>query len=161
MHWGWRPPCPPAHNEACEDYSFALRPGRTKTMRSNMKAIAAFALFMLSAGAADHKTAAISVLVVPEAMLSVQGADIVGVRIRLSQSAKAQVWIGDNCLVPLPNSRSIGQSGEYNIALSTLPGTGRMVCLLSATDGLAKSAPLPRARIADAVRCENSTCYVM
>ena len=126
-----------------------------------MKLIATLTLLALSANAADHKVTSIFVRVVPEAVVSVQGTTTVSVRIRLSQAGAAQVWVGDNCATPLPNSQVIRQSGEYSFPLATVPGTGKRVCLTSAIDGLFESAPLPVARTADVVTCTNNTCYVL
>ena len=70
---------------------------------------------------------------------------------RLSEGSEAQVWLGEDCSRGTTASHTISDSGAYEIPLSTLPGTGRMVCLLSAADGLAdavslRGRPLPANR---------------
>jgi hypothetical protein len=97
----------------------------------------------------------------PEALVTVNGTQSVAVRIRLSAGATAQVWIGDTCSAPFPAGHSIGQSGLYEIPIALLPGSGGMICLVSAQDGLAEGVPMLAPKAADAVRCTNSTCYVL
>jgi hypothetical protein len=123
-----------------------------------MKAITILALLAMNLAAADSKSSIITVRVVPEVAISVKGMESVGVRIRLSPMAKAQLWIGDNCSNPPAASHIIGQSGTYEVPMALLPGVGRMVCLISAVDGLIETAPLLAPRLADSVRCADSTC---
>src|SRR5579863_598109 len=95
------------------------------TIYKHMRAIATLAMLSLPALAADYKATTISVRYAPAAEVSVRGTDSVGLRIRLSQGSKAQVWIADNCFTPQASGFIVGQSGEYSISLSTIPGTGR------------------------------------
>jgi hypothetical protein len=69
-------------------------------MRNNLKAIAILALAAFDLAAADSKPSTMMVRVVPEVVVSVQGMHAVGVKIRLKEMAKAQLWIGDNCSIP-------------------------------------------------------------
>jgi hypothetical protein len=123
-----------------------------------MKAVAILGFLVLNLAAADLKTSTMTVRVVPEVLVSVRGTESVSVRIRLSDSARARMWIGDNCSIPPADSHTIGKSGEYEIPIEVLPGSGRMVCLLSEVDGLMELAPLFVPRVADPVLCINSTC---
>ena len=123
-----------------------------------MKTIAIFVLAAaISLAASDSKSTAISVRVVPEVLISVNGTESVGVKIRLSEIGKAQVWIGDNCSSPLADSTTIEHSGVYQIPLATLPGSGRMVCLASQVDGLMQGVALLVPRGAAAPQLTGST----
>jgi len=93
--------------------------------------------------------------------VSVQGSASVGVKIRLSEVATAQLWIGHDCSAPPNSTHTIEQSGTYAIPISRLPGNGGMVCLISAEDGLMQAVPLHVPNVAESVRCTNSTCYSM
>lgn len=55
-----------------------------------MKAIAILALAAFDLAAADSKPSTMTVRVVPEVVVSVQGMQSVGLKIRLSEMAKAQ-----------------------------------------------------------------------
>jgi len=109
---------------------------------------------------ADSKAVSLLVRVMPQAVVTMQGPDIVGVTIRLSAMSQAQLWIAASCSVPSAAGRTIAQSGTYVFPVSTLSGTGRLVCLSSAMDGLLESAALI-VPILEAARCANSTCYLL
>jgi len=128
-----------------------------------MKIMRAVLLLAVLAGnlvAADSRSVSLWVRVIPDALVTAQGSDMVGVKIRLSAIAQAQLWIADSCTVASPASRPIPESGTYAIPISTLPGTGHMVCLASPADGLLESAPL-NSPVLEAVHCTNSTCYLL
>jgi len=131
------------------------------TIMIHMRPLALIAMVAVQLMAADSKPSAITVRVPPEVLVSVSGTQSVAVRIRLSPGAKAQLWISDNCSIPLPAGYGIGQSGMFEIPIALLPGGGRMVCLMSAQDGLMESVPLIVPKASDPVRCTNSTCYVL
>jgi hypothetical protein len=123
-----------------------------------MKVISILAFAVLNLAAADSKSQTVSVKIVPEVAVSLQGADSVSVKIRLSEMGKAQLWIADSCSMPLAGSKTIEKSGTFEIPLSTLPGAGRAVCLVSVVDGLTEMVPLLAPRAA-AVRQPNDSVY--
>jgi hypothetical protein len=117
-----------------------------------LKAVVILMLFAIDMVSADSISTTLSVRIMPQVVLSMQG-EVVAVRIRLSDMGKAEVWMADSCAIPLADSKIIARSGTYEIALSTLSGTGRLLCLHSAIDGLSESAPLPQS-----FRCPDATC---
>jgi hypothetical protein len=86
--------------------------------------------------AAASKSTLVSVSIKPEVVLSTEGASAVTVRIRLSPSASARLWIAESCTDDAGAGYMLTQSGEYHILLSALRGTGGVACLISASDGL-------------------------
>lgn len=132
-----------------------------RTIVNHVRWIAVLGVVAVHLMAADWKPSAVTVRVEPEVLVSVHGTQSVGVMIRLSPGSTAKLWIGDNCSTPLAAGFSIGKSGTYEVPIAQLPGSGRMVCLVSAADGLLETVPLLVPRAADAVQCTNSTCYVL
>ncbi|HEY2014074.1 MAG TPA: hypothetical protein VGH38_11275 [Bryobacteraceae bacterium] len=126
---------------------------------STPKNIVLSGVLALGLMASDSKPVSLVVRVAPELAVSQEGADSIGIKIRLSELARAQLWIADNCSTPLPDSSTISHSGEYRIPISTLPGSGRMVCLFSNLGAMREAIPLisPVA----AIHCSNGTCYTM
>ena len=112
--------------------------------------------------AAEHKSVAISVSVKPEVVLSMEGGSSVRVKIRLSPSASAQLWIADSCTADGRAVHVVPQSGEYHIPISELSGNGSMACLISMLDGLSAEVPvspkpgLPTTQISSEVRTISS-----
>ena len=92
--------------------------------------------------AADSRSALISVSVKPEVALAIGGSSTVTVRIRLSPSSTARLWIADSCTTDAGASYLLTQSGEYHIPLSALGGTGKVACLTSVSDGMNAQVPL-------------------
>jgi len=135
--------------------------GLTPTIMKHMRPLAVLGVVAVQLMAADAKHSAIAVRVGPEVLVSVNGNQSVSVRIRLSPAAKAQLWIGDNCSIPLAAGYGIGQSGMYEVPIAVVPGSGRMICLTSAEDGLMEGVPLMAPKASDPMRCTNSTCYVL
>src|SRR5712671_2546974 len=77
----------------------------------------------------------------PEVALSSQGSNFVGLKIRLSDGASAQLWIADMCSIAPGSAYIIRMSGEYQIPVSNLGKTGTTACL-SSTDGVIAQAQL-------------------
>jgi hypothetical protein len=125
-----------------------------------MKIIILFAACALSLFGADSRAVSLTARFGPE-VLATAGSDSVSLRIRLSVGAAAQVWIADICSSTSAGARLIAQSGDYNLPISTLPGTGRSFCVSSLADGLFESVPLMAPVAASAMRCTGTDCFVM
>jgi len=125
-----------------------------------MKTVILMMALAFSLVAADSRAVSLSVTFGPEVLATVQGTDAVALRIRLSPAATAQLWIADICSIPVAGARTISQTGEYQITVSSLPGVGGRFCLASTMDGLYESVPL-MAPVKAAVRCADGTCYAM
>ena len=93
---------------------------------------------------ADSRSALINVSVKPEVLLSSTAQSNIHVRIRLSPSASARIWIADSCAASAVAGYLITSSGEYDIPLSALNGTGSTICLAAALDGLTAQVPSGR-----------------
>ena len=104
----------------------------------------ALAFFVALPAAAQRKTASGLIMVQfrPEASISLQGGTV-AVKIRLAEGTQARLWVSDACLAPPEGSYGIAESGEYAIALSTLPGAGGKACLLTTDAELRVSVALP------------------
>jgi hypothetical protein len=107
-----------------------------------MRTVALFALLAAGLMAADSKSTTLTIRVAPEALVTMEGTETVSVKIRLSAKSQAQLWIADSCSAPPGASQTIAQSGSYTIPVATLSGTGSLVCLSDASDGILTSVPL-------------------
>lgn len=121
--------------------SFTIR----YTRCDNYYVIRAAALFLISCAlfAAEHRSASLTVSVRPQVVLSIEGSSNIKVKIRLSPSSSAHLWIADTCTAPASAPFVLAQSGEYHIPVSALNGTGGLVCVTAVLDGLGTEARLP------------------
>jgi hypothetical protein len=108
------------------------------------------------AAASDSKSSTLFVSFRPEVALSSQGSSFVGLKIRLSDGASAQLWIADMCSSAPGSAYVIRMSGEYQIPLSGLGKTGTTACL-SSTDGARAQVQLV-IPVKEPIRCFDSTC---
>lgn len=93
--------------------------------------------------AADAKSGSISIFVKPAIVVTSAGPSAVQVKLRLSASSSAQVWISDTCVPDGTATQVLSQSGEYTIPLAVIKGTGSMVCVVSVLDGLYGQVRVP------------------
>ena len=109
-----------------------------------MRTLVLFAVWSAGLIAADAISVTLLIRVPPEAALTMAGTEAVNVKIRLPPKSEARVWIGESCSASAGESSSITQSGTFVIPLSSLPGTGHLVCLADASDGILRSVSLDR-----------------
>ena len=74
----------------------------------------------------------------PEAALTIEGGDMVLVKIRLAPGTKAQLAAQDDCTSPPPDAAVITESGVFHLRLK---GDGNYACLYTAEKIL--SVPRP------------------
>jgi len=138
------------------------------TILLTMRASAAILICLLAnaAAPADAEEAGstnLAVNFVPEVLMT-QRSGVVSLKIRLGEGGSARIWIADNCAeanqpeanqpeanqpeanqpeATQPDEKSasyrVGESGEYQIPIASLPGRGARVCLTS-TDRLTAEA---------------------
>src|SRR5687767_1086136 len=106
-------------------------------------AIVSLAMAAYSVNAAERsRSAVISVNVRPEVSLQRQGDAGFLLRIRLAPQAHARLWRDSQRGSPAPNAHVVSESGTFSIAMSTIPGSGNMVCLASSDAILRATIPV-------------------
>jgi hypothetical protein len=85
----------------------------------------------------------VTVSIRPAVVVKVQGAEAIGVTIRLAPQTQAKLWKGYECVVMPANAHVIAASGIYTVPLSDIEGQGSQVCLVSTDGNLSVSVSLP------------------
>src|SRR5690349_15650770 len=118
-------------------------------------ALLLFGLEILGRGS-DSKSNTLFVNVRPEVALFSMGSRTVGLKIRLSDGASAQLWIADSCSIASSSAYLIRVSGDYQVPITSLGKAGRTACL-SSSDGMTAQVLL-LVPVNDTVRCVDGTC---
>ena len=93
--------------------------------------------------AADSKPGPVSVVIAPAVALENMGNNAVRVKIRLSPASSAHIWLSNTCADTTAGPYILSLSGDYTIPVSTIPGAGDTVCVVSVLDGLTARMNVP------------------
>src|SRR5438309_1889300 len=107
--------------------------------------LVAVMVFPLGVGAYATRSTSLglTVTVRPAVALTMQGAQAIGVQIRLAPQTKAKLWKSDECVLMPPDAYVISESGIYTVLLTEIEGQGSKVCLVSSDGTLSASVSLP------------------